>query len=123
MRRGLGLLILGSTLIVSADARADDANPVGSLVGLEVNTASADAYLAYHGQAFVKNEDGSVEQYRWGGISCGSRVLTDEHLAMLQRALTSKKMTIEPRTQLGQGDAKCLVGFTLAEKKNLGLLP
>lgn len=57
------------------------------------------------------------------GMACGSRVLTEAELAVLQRALNHKKMTIEPRTQTGQGDAKCLVGFNLVEKKNLKLFP
>jgi hypothetical protein len=122
MRRGIGLLIL-STLITTGVARADDTNSVGSLVGLDVNTSSADTYLQYHGRLFVKNADNTIAEYRWGGTSCGSRVLTEDQIAMLQRALTSKKMTIEPRTQDGQAIIKCLVGFSLAEKKNLALLP
>ena len=122
MRRGIGLLIL-SALIIGSAARADDTNPVGALVGLDVNTTSADTYLEYHGRMFVKNDGGTLDEYRWGGVSCGSRLLTEDQITMLQRALTSKKMTIETRTQAGQGDAKCLVGFTRAEKKNVALLP
>ena len=112
-----------SALIVGNAAHADDTNVVGALVGLEVNTTSADTYLQYHGRTFVKNDGGTVDEYRWGGISCGSRVLTEDQVAMLQRALSAKKMTIETHTQAGQGNVKCVVGFSLAEKKNLALLP
>ena len=118
----LGLLIL-SALIAAGAARADDTKPAGSLAGLDVNTGSADTYLQYHGRLFVKNADGNLDEYRWGGVSCGSRVLTEDQLALLQRALNNKKMTIEPRTQDGQGISKCLVGFKLADRKNLSLLP
>ena len=122
MRLGLGLLIL-SDLIGAGAARADDIKPAGSLAGLDVNTGLADTYLQYHGRLFVKNADGNLDEYRWGGTSCGTRVLTEDQLALLQRALNTKKTTIEPRTQDGQGDAKCLVGFKLADRKNLALLP
>ena len=122
MRRGIGVLIF-SALIVSNAARADDTNLVGALVGLEVSTTSADNYLQYHGRMFVKNDGGTVDEYRWGGVSCGSRLLTEDQVAMLQRALSAKKMTIGTITQDGQGDAKCVVGFSLAEKKNVALLP
>lgn len=54
-------------------------------------------------------------------MSCGTRVLTEAQLAALQAAQNNKKMTIKPTSQIGQGDAKCLVGFTLVEKKNLKL--
>ena len=95
----------------------------GSLVALDVNTPSADTYLQYHGRLFVKDADGNLGEYRWGGISCGSRVLTEDQVALLQRALNNKKMAIEPRTQDGQGIVKCVVGFILAERKNLALVP
>ncbi len=124
MRRRIGTLALFSTLIVcGGPAGADDTGLVGSLVALDVNTGLADLYLQYHGRMFVKNSDGILDEYRWGGVSCGTRILTEAHVAELQRALNTKNMTIEPRTQVGQGDAKCLVGFTLVEKKNLKLFP
>lgn len=104
-------------------ATADDAGLGGSVVGVDVNTDKADLYLQYFGRLFVKNSDGDLDEYRWGGTSCGSRNLTEEQISMLQRALHNKKMTIQPRSQDGQGNTKCLVGFLLVEKKNLKLFP
>ena len=114
-------LLIALTLPVGI-AIADDSQPVGSVVGLDVNTDSADFYLQYHGRLFV-NTDGNLAEYRWGGTSCGTRTLTEDQLALLQRALHHKKMTIAPRTQDGQGNSVCLVGFQLVEKKNLKLFP
>lgn len=120
----IGLLTTCAVLVHGAAlVRADDDGSRGTLVALSTNTQSADLFLQYHGQMFVKNADGVLDEYRWGGTSCGSRTLTEAELAMLQRALERKNMTIEPRSQTGQGDTRCLVGFTLVEKKNLKLFP
>jgi hypothetical protein len=50
-------------------------------------------------------------------------VLTDAQFEALHRAVDNKKMMIEPTYQLGQGDAKCVVGFSLVPKKYLKLFP
>jgi hypothetical protein len=42
---------------------------------------------------------------------------------MLQRALDNPRARIEPRTQDGQGNAKCLVGYNVMHKKIVGDLP
>jgi len=77
--------------------------------------------LINHGRLYVKNTNGALDEYRWGGASCGSRVLAEAQFAALQGAQNNKKMTIQPTSQRGQGNVKCLVGFTLVEKKNLEL--
>ncbi len=122
MRTMIGLLML-LAFAFAGTALADDTGLVGPVVALSTNTNSADQYLQYHGRMFVKNTNGALDEYRWGGTSCGSRTLTEAELAMLQRALERKNMMIEPRSQDGQGQTKCLVGFTLVEKKNLKLFP
>lgn len=123
MRMITGLLTLFFLVHGAGAALADDTGAMGPLVALSDNTSSADLYLQYHGRMFVKNGSGTLDEYRWGGTSCGSRTLTEPELAMLQRALERKNMLIEPRSQDGQGSTKCLVGFTLIEKKNLKLFP
>lgn len=124
MRRTIGLLTVCFTLLLgAAAASADDTNLSGSIVGLALNTDDADTYLQYHGRMFVKNSDGALDEYRWGGLTCGSRTLSEAQFASLQAVQNNKKMTIAPLSQLGQGGFKCLVGFTLVEKKNLKLFP
>jgi hypothetical protein len=123
MRAKVGFLTLLSVLVIATATRADDVGLVGSIAGLDRNTPSADLYLQYHGRLFVLNSGGTLDEYRWGGTSCGSRVLSDAEFAALQAAHNNKKMTIQPRSQDGQGDANCLVGFMLVEKKKLTLFP
>jgi len=111
------LAVLASLSLPSLALAGDSVGSRGTLTTLEVNTPSADTYLQYFGRAVVltssgKNNTSSVE-YRWGGTSCGSRVLSDAEVAMLQRALESGT-PIAPRYQAGQGSTLCLVGFTLA---------
>jgi hypothetical protein len=105
-----------ASLAVSSPALADDAEGLGgTIVELEVNTTSADTYLQYHGRLVVaggKNLTTKTE-YKWGGTACGTRVLSDAMVALLQRALETAT-PIVPRYQIGQGSSQCLVGFKLA---------
>jgi hypothetical protein len=114
-------LIAAAVLCSFVVAWADDVGEFGTPAALQVNTASADTYLQYHGRLFVKATDGTLDEYRWGGTSCGSRVLNDDQIAVLQRAVDNNKMRIKPLTQDGQGSAVCVVGFTLAPKSALKL--
>jgi hypothetical protein len=104
------------TLAVPSIASAEALAAKGTISSLETNTPSADAYLQYHGRMFVVTGSKgatSTAEYRWGGTSCGTRTLTEGQVAMLQRALESGT-PITPRIQDGQGDVKCIVGFTIA---------
>lgn len=114
--KAIGKLAILSSLLISSLALADSDGAGGTLVGLEINTTSADTYLQYHGRAFIQTVTGKSNttiEYRWGGTSCGTRTLSDSQIVVLQRALESAS-PIVPRYQLGQGDSKCLVGFRLA---------
>ena len=96
---------------------ADDTGTAGFVHKVEVNTPSADAYLQYHGRVIVQTGKTKTE-YRWGGTSCGSRTVSDELIAILIAATRSDEIQVTPRFQAGQGDCKCLVGFTINDKRN-----
>lgn len=117
----LALLLCFALLLSAGVVSADEEGTLGTLAVLQVNTSSADTYLQYHGRLFVKNVDGVIDEYRWGGASCGSRTLTDEDTSKLQLALHTKQVHIQPLYQAGQGSAICLVGFTLLPKASLKL--
>ncbi|ABM00696.1 hypothetical protein Sama_2492 [Shewanella amazonensis SB2B] len=104
---------LSTTAVLAEDFDTEDF----PLVFLEINTTSADKYLQYHGKALTKISSGVYEEYRWGGASCGSRVLNDEQVAVLQRALDNPNVKVAFRYQPGQGEfTKCVVGFSLVRK-------
>jgi hypothetical protein len=110
LRRSLALLAL-FIAFPSAVLAADATGSAGAVAELEVNSSSADIYLQYNGRVVIAGGKASVE-YRWGGTSCGTRVLSESMVAMLQRVQDSGA-AIQPRFQIGQGDVKCLVGFNI----------
>jgi hypothetical protein len=121
MHRFVAATALLSALALAATVSADDLGGLGTIAGLQVNNSSADTYLQFHGRVYVKNGNGGLDEYRWGGTSCGSRILTDAEVEALHRGLDNKSMRIEPVTQPGQGQTVCLVGFTLVPKASLKL--
>jgi hypothetical protein len=90
---------------------ADEVGKTGAATSIELLTPSADTYLQYHGRLVVMVGT-TQEEYRWGGTSCGSRTISDDTLRSLVVAVREAG-TITPRFQLGQGTARCLVGFTV----------
>jgi hypothetical protein len=68
---------------------------------VDILTTSAGSYLANNGLALVKNSTEGLYEYRWGGVACGTRVLTDAEVAALQAALNTKNMFVRPAYQLG----------------------
>jgi hypothetical protein len=122
MRDAIRALSIGAALLTCATVvHADDVGQYGTPVALQVNTVASDTYLQFHGRLSVKAADGTLGEYRWGGTSCGSRVLTDAQVAALQRALDNNKMRIKLLTQDGQGSTICVVGFQIAPKSALKL--
>lgn len=114
--KALKNIVVLASLAVSSLAFAEDTQGTSGIVTeLEVNTTSADTYLQFHGRVVIASGKtlNSPTEYRWGGTSCGTRVLPDAMLGMLQRALESGAPVV-PRYQIGQGSAKCLVGFKFA---------
>jgi hypothetical protein len=103
----IACLVAVPTAALAADLVGDP----GLVRELEVNTTSSDTYLNRHGRVVIANK-GSSAEYRWGGVSCGSRTLTDAQVAVLQRALDGA-MKVQPLYQPGLGSASCLVGMTI----------
>ena len=120
------LLVAAMTLVASmllaSPASADTFGEVGTVAAVQINTSEADTYLQFHGKLSVRNADKLIDEYRWGGTSCGSRLLTEAEVAALQRALDNKKARIQPIYQDGQGQTLCLVGFNIVNKSFLKLV-
>lgn len=104
---------------VPATAFADETGNKGSVEKVELNTPSSDTYLQYHGRVTLEwGKNGhKKDEYRWGGTSCGSRTLSDNLIQVLIDASRRGNLQVTPRYQTGQGDVKCLVGFSIEEKR------
>jgi len=113
-RFALALAVAASTLAPAA-ALAETVATSGYVSELEVNESTADAYLQYHGRVVISTsgKGATSTEYRWGGTSCGTKVLADDKVMLLQRAMEGG-MQVTPRYQDGQGGAKCLVGFIIS---------
>jgi len=99
---------------------ADQSGAEGRAKTVEVLSPSSDSYIQYHGRLIVRAQKRDTE-YRWGGTSCGSKVLSDAQVDRLVEAVRDKdEVKILPLYQPGQGTNKCLVGFSLRfrERKN-----
>jgi hypothetical protein len=117
-RRPLAALSLFLLAVaIPATAFADESGTAGSVSSVEINTPSADTYLQYHGRVVVLTGKSTKTEYRWGGTSCGTRTVSADMIDTLVQAARNDTVVVTPRFQVGQGDAKCLVGFTVAKKR------
>lgn len=113
----LFLIPLLGMAVPSTALAADETGTAGSVSVVEINTPSADAYLQYHGRLTLQNGKAKFTEYRWGGTSCGTRILSTEMVEVLVEASRNNAIVVTPRFQVGQGDAKCLVGFSVTPKR------
>lgn len=110
-KHALALAFVATSVAAPSVAFADPQGPRGTIIELEINHSTSDNYLQHHGRMVVKSHKTNTE-YRWGGVACGSRTLTEHLVGQLVRALESG-LQIVPRYQNGQGSTLCLTGFTL----------
>ena len=121
-RRSLAFaaLLAGIVAIPTVAYAADQDGGEGRIKNIELLSPSADNYVQYHGRVFI-NHDKRTTEYRWGGTSCGSKVLSDALVDRLVDAAKNKDLVkVKPRYAKGAGELKCLVGFTIrhAPKKS-----
>lgn len=112
--RSLALALgLGLTWIPAGAAAVDFVGTPGKVRMLDVNSTSADTYLAYHGKVGIKPGSGDMETYTWGGTQCPAKTISAEMVALLMDAFMTRKTTL-PRWLDGAGNNKCLVGFAIS---------
>ena len=107
--------LLAGALAFPAIAHAADQTGEAGTVRLEVLSPSAEAYVQYHGRVFVTSGKRTLE-YRWGGTSCGSKVITNEMVTGLAEVATGSSK-IAPIYSSGAGSNKCLVGYSIVPGK------
>lgn len=117
------LCALTLVLPASPALAADALGALGPIVVVERNSQSADAYLQWHGRMVVGDSIGGYLEYRWGGVACGSRVLTESQTGELIAAMNNPRILVLPRWQSGQGGSQCLVGYSFVLRSETGALP
>jgi hypothetical protein len=103
-------LALTALLPTAAHAVPDFAGDAGPVAELELVQSTADRYLQFHGRVVIQVADRRTE-YKWGGVTCSNRTITEAAFAALQRAHIAGAV-VTPRYIAGQGVNKCLAGFT-----------
>ena len=107
------VFLLLAPAVLGGEVHADEIGLAGFVQNIAVKTVSADTYLQTHGELVIlQTSNEQLTTYRWGGTACGSKVLTDAQLSYLMDFASAPYMVVEPIHKPGQGDSKCLVGFT-----------
>lgn len=105
----LALLLLSS----SAIADTTPSTSVAQLMVLEPGDAS---YKLFHGAVWLEF-DKAQQNYRWGGLQCKGRELSDNSIQLLFAALRSDyQLTVEyVPAQYKDKTYRCITGFTISK--------
>ncbi len=105
----VALILLAST----AHADTTATTSVAQLMVLEPGDAS---YKLFHGAVWLEYDKATVN-YRWGGLQCKGRELSDTSIQLLFAAFRSEyQVTVEfaPSDYKGK-QFRCLTGFTISK--------
>lgn len=116
------LAVAGLVAVLAGPALADTQGDSGRVIGLSLNESSSDLSATQRGKIVVDSA-GIVSEYRWDGTLCAGRVLTEAEEAVLAGLVGNKKLLITPYWKSGQGGVRCLVSFTIGDKKSLPDIP
>lgn len=115
------LLIVAGVSLAAGPAYADLIGRPGALVAIQVNKIGSDKYITNSGKIVVE-EAGTLElrEYRFGGVLCAGRNLSESDINTLGRAVSSDVMHVAPFYKLGQAGVRCLVSFIIADPEVIG---
>jgi hypothetical protein len=109
------LLSVLAAAAVPAPARAETTvtTSIAQLMVLEPGDAS---YRLFHGAVWL-DQDKASWNYRWGGLQCKGRELSDNSIQLLFAAFRSEyQVTVEYVVTDFKGKAyRCLTGFTISK--------
>jgi|SRR6185503_8046523 len=115
MPRFLTGLLVWMLLGVSLSARADTTatTSIAQLMVLEPGDAS---YKLFHGAVWLDHDKASWN-YRWGGLQCKGRELSDTSIQLLFAAFRSEyQVTVEYVVTDYKGKQyRCVTGFTISK--------
>jgi len=113
--RHLAGLVVAALLLVPGAARADtsDTSSIAQLMVLEAGDAS---YKNFHGAIWLDIDKASYN-YRWGGLQCKGRDLSDSSIQILFASFKSEyQVTLEFEvTEYKSKSYRCITGFTVSK--------
>jgi len=115
MRGFFPVLVLGLSLGLVAPAHADT-TPSSSVSQLMVLEPGDTSYKLFHGAVWL-DTDKATTNYRWGGLQCKGRDLSDNSIQILFAALRSE---YQVKLEYVLNDYKdkqyrCITGFTISK--------
>ena len=112
MRRLLPVLAL---VAISSTARAET-TPVTAVAQLMVLEPGDSSYKLFHGAVWLDVDKASVN-YRWGGLQCKGRELSDTSIQILFAAFRSEyQVKLEyVITDYERKPYRCVTGFTVSK--------
>lgn len=115
MQRFLLSLAACAAFAVASPARADStaSTSVAQLMVLEPGDAS---YKLFHGAVWLEH-DKAQWNYRWGGLQCKGRELSDNSVQLLFASFRSEyQVTVEyVQTEYKGKPYRCITGLTIAK--------
>jgi len=111
MRRLSIVLVLALPVIASADT-----TPTSSVSQLMVLEPGDTSYKLFHGAVWLDSDKASTN-YRWGGLQCKGRDLSDNSIQILFAAFRSEyQVKLEfVLTDYKDKQYRCLTGFTVSK--------
>ncbi|MBL4686525.1 MAG: hypothetical protein JKY37_18160 [Nannocystaceae bacterium] len=99
----------------AAPSQADEGGTRGRIVKLQINTPGSEHHASFHGAITLRQGNGALRRYHWGGSACPGQKLSDSQIAMLAQAHFNRGRTwLAPFFVASEGgDKNCLVAFEL----------
>ena len=115
MARRLALAVLASLLVAPSAARADT-TATSQIAQIKVLEPGDQAYRLFHGAIWLEY-DKATYNYRWGGLECKGRELSDSSVQLLFAAFKSEYSVTLEYVQSDHNDKqyRCITGFTVAK--------
>jgi hypothetical protein len=107
--------LAAACLLVARPARAET-TPTSSVSQLMVLEPGDPSYKLFHGAVWIEL-DKAAWNYRWGGLQCKGRELSDTSIQLLFAAFRSEyQVTLEyVATEYKTKPYRCLTGFTISK--------
>jgi hypothetical protein len=115
MRRSIALLALALALSATSSAHAES-TPTSSVAQLMLLEPGDASYRLFHGAVWLALDKASTN-YRWGGLQCKGRELSETSVQILYASYRNgDTVSLEYVTsEYNQKQFRCLTGFTVAK--------